>query len=297
MSAATLQQLYLPRKKPPTARDREIYELAVEERVSQADLAERFGLSQGRIAQIVQKVEDWVHTMLGQASPPVAEATEEDPEWTPGQRLRVAEQIAYERVEYVYGQAMEAWRESRQDSSEVRTRLKGISTIEERITKSQTGKPALLNQAMRAALASARLLGVDVTGREKRKSIEQASRATTNNRGETRAESTAESTAIAATCAEKEPALSGTSVRETLVAQTSPAALRATTNTREDSRVKSRGEETHDEMMDRLQATLAAGVEELLTSAAGDVSRRPAASPRANSRLTKVSGNQLAGSW
>jgi hypothetical protein len=41
--------------------------------------------------------------------------------------------------------------------------------VEERITRTQCGKVVFLSQAMRAAQASARLLGVDTTGREQRK--------------------------------------------------------------------------------------------------------------------------------
>lgn len=67
MSATMLQKLYLPRKQAPSARDREIYELAMEDGVSQGELAERFGLSQGRIAQVVQRVADWVHSIVGEA--------------------------------------------------------------------------------------------------------------------------------------------------------------------------------------------------------------------------------------
>lgn len=280
MSAATLRDLYLPRKQPPSARDREIYELAMEERLPQVELAQRFGLSQGRIAQIVQKVEDWVHAMLRQSDASAHAADTAGREWTSGERLQLAEQMAYERVEFVYGQAVEAWKESRRDSSEVRTRQTGKGILEERITKTQTGKAGLLHQAMRAALASARLLGVDVTGREKRKSLEQATRETTNIRDKPREKPAANAVAAGGAYGEDREAKQKAgnwpaqrpAAHPARSASLSPGKREdlemQTANNGEDCRTKPSGSHTHDELMEQLQAILAGSVDDVLKSAA-----------------------------
>jgi hypothetical protein len=174
MSAELLQELSLPRKQPPSGRDREIYEFVMHIGASQETAAKRWGISQARVSQIVQRVEDWMHTVLGQTVgelPPGVMS--DDPPLSPAERLQLAEQIAYERMEFVYGESLRAWRKSQEDSCQKRERhVKGVP-VQERITRTECGKAVFLNQAMRAAQASARLLGVDTSGREQRKRAAQ----------------------------------------------------------------------------------------------------------------------------
>ena len=123
MSAEMLQDLNLPRKQPPSGRDREIYEFVMHIGASQETAAKRWGISQARVSQIVQRVEDWMHTVLGEAEgelPP--NAMSDDPPLSPAERLQLAEQIAYERMEFVYGESLRAWRKSQEDSCQRRER-------------------------------------------------------------------------------------------------------------------------------------------------------------------------------
>lgn len=176
-TACDLPDLSLPRKSLPSERDRDIYLAVRIDKKPQNQVAHEFGISQPRVNQIVREVRAWIdETLAGTGFEETASTEESACDAEPAaaatveldrrERLAIAECRVYERLEYVYGQALAAWRKSLQDAEVCKSRLGGA---EERIVKTQSGKVALLNQAMRAALAIARLQGVDTSGREARK--------------------------------------------------------------------------------------------------------------------------------
>lgn len=172
--------LSLPRKQPPSDRDRDIYIAVRLDKRPQEEVARQFGISQPRVHQIVREVRAWIDETLagtGFEETPALEAdaaTDESSshslmDMDRRERLALAERLVYERLEHVYAQSLEAWRKSLQDAEVRKSRHNGDKALVEHITKSQSGKAAFLNQAMRAALAIARLMGVDTTGHEARK--------------------------------------------------------------------------------------------------------------------------------
>lgn len=177
---SSIPDLYLPRKQPPSKRDREIYRAVVCEVRRQQEVAQEFGVSQPRVAQIVKQVASWVEQAAPRPLPAAegadaasAQATDEPAPRTPEEQLRLAEYVVGERLEFVYGQSIHAWRKSQADLEARRTRLVGEERLVELTTKTQSGKVGFLNQAMRAALALGRLQGVDVMGKEARKRAEE----------------------------------------------------------------------------------------------------------------------------
>jgi len=88
---------------PPSARDFQIYQRLQLDGASTRQAANDFSLSQTRIRQIVQHVAQW----LAQSLPPSCEAT--DAAW-----LRLAQHIAADRLQLLYGEAMQGWRATHQ---------------------------------------------------------------------------------------------------------------------------------------------------------------------------------------
>lgn len=197
----SLPELYLPRKLPPTPRDRGIYTAVVVDGHRQADVAMEARLTQGRVAQIVKRVAEWVAETTGpgtaqvaksrppQNEPPGSDAaigpsaeSEEpadgeysqatDPGFTPDEALRLAEYVSKERLEYVYATAMGCFRRSQEDSYQKKVKQVGAKVTQETIIKKSCGQVGYLSQAMRAALAVARLQGVDLTGKHAREAAE-----------------------------------------------------------------------------------------------------------------------------
>lgn len=144
---------------PPIPRDREIFEEAVVQRRSQREIAQERGISQPRVTKIVAEVGAWLCRVL-----PASLAGEE-----PRGKMALATWLAKSRLEFLLGKAMQKFEESCRDKVTHKTRKGQELPWEETITTTQTGKVGLINSALRAALASARLSGVDVSGQSVRK--------------------------------------------------------------------------------------------------------------------------------
>ena len=95
---------------PPSERDFELYNLVVIEGASTRAAAGVFGLSQTRVIQIRNRVAEWIASEV----PPLASAT-------PAQRLALAADIARNRIDFMYSQAMDAWRASQGQSTTARS--------------------------------------------------------------------------------------------------------------------------------------------------------------------------------
>jgi len=105
---------------PPSQRDFEIYQQHVIASVSTRDAAERHGISQTRVRQIVQRVCDWLADTL-----PAKDEVERAKE------ARLAQHIAADRLQHHYGEVLVFWR--------------------------QTNDPKYMRQTVRMVLALARL--------------------------------------------------------------------------------------------------------------------------------------------
>jgi len=121
---------------PPSERDFELYGLVVTEGASTRAAAQAFGLSQTRVIQIRDRVAEWIASEV----PPLARAT-------PAQRLALAAGIARNRFDFLYSQAMDAWRGSKGPQIIMRGGPHGETTS----TRECHGEPRYLMLAARIA--------------------------------------------------------------------------------------------------------------------------------------------------
>ncbi|MCI0360606.1 MAG: hypothetical protein L0211_19180 [Planctomycetaceae bacterium] len=128
---------------PPSERDFELYGLVVTEGASTRAAAQVFGLSQTRVIQIRNRVAEWIASEV----PPLAHAT-------PVQRLALAADIARNRFDFVYSQAMDCWRESKGPQTVERNGSSGKVSS----TRESQGDPRYL---MLAARIAERTLGLE----------------------------------------------------------------------------------------------------------------------------------------
>ena len=84
---------------PPSGRDFLAYQRLVVEGASTRQVADELKISQTRVRQIVERVSHW----LTQTLPPKADATD-------AAYLQLAQHVAADRLQYLYGQAMHGWR-------------------------------------------------------------------------------------------------------------------------------------------------------------------------------------------
>ena len=117
---------------PPSPRDLELYEFVAVENHTTRDAAAAFGISQTRVRQVLARVVEF----LVQAVPG------DDDEHTAEQKLAAAQWAAGMRLDFLYSQAMTMWRRSQEP-----TQLSPVGL----------GKVCYLNQAMRIALAAAKV--------------------------------------------------------------------------------------------------------------------------------------------
>jgi hypothetical protein len=132
---STLPESLLPEsslpKMPPSARDFALYEFVAAQSKTTREAAEEFGISQTRVRQVLAKVVEF----LVEALPG------DDGEHTAEQKLAAAERLANMRLDYLYGESLSEWRRSREATA-------GPVPL---------GKVCYLNQAVRVAVAAARL--------------------------------------------------------------------------------------------------------------------------------------------
>ena len=97
----TLENLRQWAEQVPSERDWEVYRCVKVEERSTRITAEEFGISQTRVCQIVERVAGYVV-----ATAPVLTKEEE------AQRLSASKQLAAERINYLYGQALRCFQRS-----------------------------------------------------------------------------------------------------------------------------------------------------------------------------------------
>jgi|GEM_PF-1232470 hypothetical protein len=132
-------------KLPPSERDFLVFEAVAFGGTSTRQAAAEFGISQTRVMQIRREVADWI-----------ARSVPEDANLTSIQRLRVAAHIAEGRVDYLYAQAMDAWRASQQPRTSI---CRGGLSGEVQTTRDSYGDPRYLMVAARIAERQLSLAG------------------------------------------------------------------------------------------------------------------------------------------
>jgi hypothetical protein len=117
---------------PPSPRDLEVYEFVAVRSKTTREAAAAFGISQTRVRQVLARVVEFL----------VQVVPADDDEHTQERKLAAAQWAAGMRLDFLYGQAMEMWRRSQEPTQSSPIGL---------------GKVCYLNQAMRVALAAAKV--------------------------------------------------------------------------------------------------------------------------------------------
>jgi hypothetical protein len=163
----------VPLRKPPSARDQQIYAEVVLHQRPQPEVAREFGVSQPRVTQIVARVRAWVEAApareaesaaveaaLAGMTPEAELPPREESAVAQAQRLHLARERTRAQLEAVYAESLAAWRQSQEETQEHQVRSGKRGEVQVSIRKSQTGRTAHLNQAMHSAIQIARLDGV-----------------------------------------------------------------------------------------------------------------------------------------
>lgn len=119
---------------PPAEGWMEVYSLVCIEGYSVPDAAAKLNLPAAKVRQVKNQVLTW----LGTNKPLLAERPKEE-------ALKLSEAMARERLEHLYAEAMEAWKNSQHQ--EVTTRQEGIMARTTRTIKSSHGKVCYLEIA------------------------------------------------------------------------------------------------------------------------------------------------------
>jgi hypothetical protein len=135
----------LPKRElPPTGREFDVYRLVSVEGRTTREVAAAFSISQTRVVQLRNRVMEW----MGRHVPPLPELTSE-------QRLKVAETLAFEQLQFLYEQAVGSWRASK--GTEHSTRLVGTDPDDQvTIIRQSYGDVRYLAQAARISRAIAK---------------------------------------------------------------------------------------------------------------------------------------------
>ncbi len=177
-----------PPELPPSERDFLVFEAVAFGGASTRQTAAEFDISQTRVMQVRRHVARWIATSVP-----------DDLDLTPIQRLRLAAHIAEGRVEFLYSQAIGAWKASQHPHTSV---CRGRLTGETRTTRDSHGDPRYL---LVAARISERQLSLAGTARKVMADAEDGSKsakAPTSGRGDERsavhstAELAADATAV-----------------------------------------------------------------------------------------------------
>src|SRR5689334_10442344 len=88
---------------PPSGRDFLVYQRLVVDGASTRAIANEIGISQTRVRQLAKRVLQWLVEILPQ-----------DTELSDAAKVRLGQHIAADRLEYLYGNTMEEWRQSKQ---------------------------------------------------------------------------------------------------------------------------------------------------------------------------------------
>jgi hypothetical protein len=130
----------------PTERDWYLYEAVQIEGLSSRQAAQRFGISQTRVQQVRRKMTEWLAVIAG----PEAGLS-------PTERIRAAIDLAERRCNFLYSEAMEAWRASQEP--QVSTRI-GPGGHEMKTTTLKSGDSRYLWMAMRMNTQMLHILGL-----------------------------------------------------------------------------------------------------------------------------------------
>jgi len=130
-------------KLPPSGRDFEVHRAVVVGGKSTREAAEQFRLSQTRVCQIVERMRAWQAEVL----PAEAPLTEDD-------GLRLAKNVAGARLDFLYCEVMDSWRQSHGQVTQTRSPRFGDEVT---TTKTSHGDPKYLLAAMRLSKAAAEL--------------------------------------------------------------------------------------------------------------------------------------------
>lgn len=148
----------IKRLTPPSPRDREIFHAVVGEGLAQQAVAEKHGITQARVSQIVASVREW----LCNAS------DEEAGEVAPDKRVRYGERVVRMRLEALLTTSMQCFRESKGMVPSRKTRDNGLDMVREEVLKTSFGEVRYLTHYRQVAFAIARLDGVNLTPRVER---------------------------------------------------------------------------------------------------------------------------------
>jgi hypothetical protein len=135
-----------PLFRPPTERDWYLYEAVQIEGLSSRQAAQRFGISQTRVQQIRRQMTEWLAVIAG----PEAGLS-------PTERICAAIDLAERRCNFLYSEAMEAWRASQEP--QVSTRI-GPGGHELKTTTLKGGDSRYLWMAMRMNTQMLHILGL-----------------------------------------------------------------------------------------------------------------------------------------
>lgn len=129
----------LLRQLPPSGRDFDVFEHVVVGGGTTRTAAQEFKISQTRVCQVLERVRAWVD----EVTPAAAD------EQVSQKQLQMAEGLAADRLDHLYGQALVGWRSSEGEVERIR-----ISPIGERLTTRtiSNGDPRYLAIAARIAL-------------------------------------------------------------------------------------------------------------------------------------------------
>lgn len=132
----------------PSERDLEIYRLTTAQGLTTRAIAEQMGISQTRVRQVNEQVLKWMGDVLPEGAAEMPEAT----------RLLVAQQITTSRLDYLYGEAIAAWRASQVGESMVHQVREGFNGRSEVHTyRREQGNPRYLAAAMNISVKLGKL--------------------------------------------------------------------------------------------------------------------------------------------
>lgn len=130
-------------------REAQVLEQVLEGRTQQ-QIADALGISQPAVSKIVRRIEDRLLADLA----------------VKAERQRARQTL---RLDYIYGQAIHAWQESKQEGVRRRQRKTehdgGASTVAELVSENRHGNPQYLEQARKALADVRKMWGVDAPAR------------------------------------------------------------------------------------------------------------------------------------
>jgi len=134
---------------PPSGRDFEVFEHVVVGGGTTRSAAQEFKISQTRVCQVLERVRAW----MDEVTPSAAD------EQVSQKRLQLAEGLAADRLDHLYGQAIEGWRKSEGEVERIR-----LTSFGEKLTTRTIshGDPRYLAAAARLAILRSKIASMGV---------------------------------------------------------------------------------------------------------------------------------------